>query len=40
LACNMSYGPGWINDIFDCKLEFEESCFTTIPDEHEVVYNG
>jgi len=36
----MSYGPGWINDIFDCKLEFEESCFTTIPDEHELVYTG
>eukprot|EP00322_Chrysochromulina_rotalis_P028160 CAMPEP_0115852192 /NCGR_PEP_ID=MMETSP0287-20121206/12869_1 /TAXON_ID=412157 /ORGANISM="Chrysochromulina rotalis, Strain UIO044" /LENGTH=334 /DNA_ID=CAMNT_0003306245 /DNA_START=61 /DNA_END=1062 /DNA_ORIENTATION=- len=27
-------GPGWFADIFEAKLQFEQGCYTTVPDAH------
>jgi len=33
-------GPGWFNDIFVAKLEFEKSCYTLVADEHAKMHDG
>ena len=36
----MPGGPGWLNDIFECKFVFEDSCYKTVPDEHMTNFCG
>ena len=33
-------GPGWVSDIFDTKLVFEESCFSEVDDVFMTRFNG
>lgn len=36
----MPGGPGWLSDIFECKIVFEDSCYTTVEDEHQKSRSG